>query len=166
MHRLLGALALLALLLVAGCGDETSSDAADTPTPSSTPSLPSPSGSPGKGGSPSDYQTVAILSQTAADGTVDLNAVRLDVPGERREFVAQFAGTGMDQKIADAIASAAVPSGYALMGAVVSIGCDVPPGVEVTISPDGYVITPQKVASPMQECFAPVTTVAIVAVPA
>jgi len=96
---------------------------------------------------------------------VDPNAVRLDVPGERREFVAQFAGTGMDRKIAQAVASAAVPSGFALMGAVVSIGCDVPPGVSVTMSPDGYVITAQQVVSPMQECFAPVTTVAIVAVP-
>jgi hypothetical protein len=32
--------------------------------------------------------------------------------------------------------------------------------------PDGWVVTPHKVPSPLQECFAPVTSVAIVAVPA
>ena len=52
------------------------------------------------------------------------------------------------------------------MGAVVSIGCDVPPGVDGDQSADGWVFTPQEVARPLQECFAPVTSVALVAVPA
>ena len=43
------------------------------------------------------------------------------------------------------------------MGAVVAIGCDVPPDVSVEQGPDGWVVTPQKVPSPLQECFAPVT---------
>ena len=52
------------------------------------------------------------------------------------------------------MAGATVPEGYTVMGAVVSIGCDVPPGVTVSQGPDGWVFTPQKVASPLQECFA------------
>ena len=51
------------------------------------------------------------------------------------------------------------------MGAVVAIGCDVPPGrLGREQGPDGWVVTPHKVPSPLQECFAPVTSVAIVAV--
>ena len=41
------------------------------------------------------------------------------------------------------------------MGAVVAIGCDVPPDVSVEPGPDGWVVTPHKVPSPLQECFAP-----------
>ncbi len=48
------------------------------------------------------------------------------------------------------------------MAQVVSVGCDVPPGATVQ---DG-VIVPEKVASPLKECFAPVTTVALASVPA
>jgi hypothetical protein len=36
----------------------------------------------------------------------------------------------------------------------------------VTQSPDGWVVHPDPVASPLKECFAAVTTVALVAVPA
>ncbi len=81
-------------------------------------------------------------------------------------FTQQFERGGLDEKIAQAVAGATVPEGYTVMGAVVSIGCDVPPGVTVTQSSDGWVFTPQKVDKPLQECFAPVTSVALVAVPA
>ena len=168
MNRLLGP-SLLAVVLLAGCGDASSSGAV-TDTTGASPSTGTPtssaSPSPTKGGTSLDFQTVALVSQTAAGGTVDGNAVLLDDQAAREDFVAQFERRGMDRKIQQAIASATVPSGYSLLGAVVAIGCDVPPGVIVTQSPDGYVITAQKVPSPLQECFAPVTTVAIVAGPA
>jgi len=163
MKRLLGPCLLTAVVL-AGCGDASSSDATDAAPSTGTPTA-SVSASPTKGGD-LEFQTVALLSQTAAGGKVDGNAVRLDDQAAREDFVSQFERRGMDRKIQQAIASATVPSGYSLLGAVVAIGCDVPPGVTVTVGPDGYVITAQKVASPRQECFAPVTTVAIVAGPA
>jgi hypothetical protein len=169
MKRLLGPFLLAALLTlaVAGCGDASSDTASDPASPSATPtdspsaSLPTLDPSSGV-----QAQTVAILSQTAAGGRVDLNAVPLADEGDRQEFAAQFNRRGMEQKIARAVASATVPEGFTLMGAVVSIGCDVPPGVTVTQSPDGWVVQPEPVASPLEECFAAVTTVAIVAVPA
>ena len=160
MKRFLGPLLLAALVLLAGCGDSTSDSASDpTSQPSSTaaPDEPTESAAP---------QTIAIVSQTAAGGEVDLNAVPVDDDAALQEFTAQFNKAGLEEKIATAVAGATVPEGYTVMGAVVSIGCDVPPDVSVEQGPDGWVVTPHKVPSPLQECFAPVTSVAIVAVPA
>jgi len=112
-----------------------------------------------------ESQTIAIVSQTAVGGKVDLDATPIADAGTRANFTAQFKRPSMDEKIAEAIAGATVPEGYTVMGAVVSIGCDVPPSVTVTQAPDGWIITPDAVASPLQECFAPVTSVAVVAIP-
>ncbi len=160
MKRLLGPALLAVLLLLAGCGDSTSDSASD---PASQPSSTTASDEPTEAAVP---QTIAIVSQTAAGGEVDLNAVPVDDDAALQEFTAQFNKAGLEEKIATAVAGATVPEGYTVMGAVVSIGCDVPPDVSVEEGPDGWVVTPLKVPSPLQECFAPVTSVAIVAVPA
>jgi hypothetical protein len=168
MKTLLGPALPVVLLaaLLAGCGDATSDSASDpapdrtrpTATTSTMPTL-----DPSSGLEP---QTIAIVSQTAVGGQVDLNAVPLADDAAQQEFVAQFNRPGMARKIARTVASATVPEGYTVMGAVVMVGCDVPPDVMVTQSPDGWVITPEPVASPLKECFAAVTSVAVVAVPA
>jgi ABC-type glycerol-3-phosphate transport system substrate-binding protein len=161
MKRLLGP-ALLAVVLSAGCGDSTS-DGASQPAPQPSSTSTTASDEPTASAAP---QTIAIVSQTAAGGQVDLNAVPVDDDAALQEFTAQFSRAGLEEKIATAVAGATVPEGYAVMGAVVAIGCDVPPDVSVEQGPDGWVVTPHKVPSPLQECFAPVTSVAIVAVPA
>jgi hypothetical protein len=175
MRRLLGPL-LAAALLLAGCGDSTS-DAADdgcddtascVPTSSTGPTT-GPTSGPTGSPAPSDGlepSTIGIVSQTAIGGRVDLDAVPLDDRQALQEFASQFNRGGMEEKISQAIGAATVPEGYTVMGAVVAIGCDVPPDVTVTQGPDGWVFAPQEVASPLQECFAPVTSVALVAVPA
>jgi hypothetical protein len=156
MRRLLlGTVATALVLVLAGCGDSDSDTASDPTGQSSTSTTPS-----------ADPQTIAIVSETAAGGQVDLNAVPVDDEEARAEFAAQFERGGLEAKIADAIAGATVPEGYTVVAAVVAIGCDVPPGVTVTQQGDGWVLTPQEVPSPLQECFAPVTSVAVVAVPA
>ena len=165
MNRLLGPV-LLTLVLLTGCGDSSSDTASNPSDPASTSAgessataEPSPTGD-------LEPQTIAIVSQTAAGGSVDLNAVPVDDEASLQEFTRQFERGGLDEKIAQAVAGATVPEGYTVMGAVVSIGCDVPPGVTVKQGPNGWVFKPQKVDKPLQECFAPVTSVALVAVPA
>ena len=77
MKRLLGP-ALLAFVLLAGCGDSTSDSASDPvsqPSSSSTSSSTTASDKPTEALAP---QTIAIVSQTAAGGQVDLNAVPVD----------------------------------------------------------------------------------------
>jgi hypothetical protein len=158
--------AVLLAALLAGCGDATS-DAASDPAGDRTEPTASASSMPTVDPSSElEAQTIAIVSQTAVGGHVDLDAVPLADDAAQQEFVAQFNRPGMGRKISQAVASATVPEGYTVMGAVVSLGCDVPPGVLVTQSPDGWVVTPEPVVSPLKECFAPVTSVAVVAVPA
>jgi ABC-type glycerol-3-phosphate transport system substrate-binding protein len=165
MKRLLGP-ALLAVVVLAGCGDSASSSARE---PASEPSSTSISTSASASDEPTEAaapQTIAIVSQTAAGGEVDLNAVSVDDDAALQDFAAQFNRAGLEEKIATAVAGATVPEGYTVMGAVIAIGCDVPPDVSVEPGPDGWVVTPHEVPSPLQECFAPVTSVAVVAVPA
>jgi hypothetical protein len=72
----------------------------------------------------------------------------------------------MGTKVQNAVDQTDVPDDELLYGAVVAIGCDAPEDVSVTSTDQGLVITAARVPSPQQECFAPMTTVALVLVPA
>jgi hypothetical protein len=169
MRRLLGSV-LPALLVVAvfafGCGDEDSGSASDdsTPTTSGSPT----SGPPTKvaTGDEVDFDLVDTITVTAAGGTLSEVAVPLSDEASVREFTSQFESDDMVQQVEQAAASADVPDGQALYAAVVSIGCDSPTDVSVTDSGAGLVISAGKVPSPQVECFAPMTTVALVVAPA
>ena len=177
MKRILGnlplLLALLVLLPAAGCGDDTSGDSrAEDPSSSSSP--PSPSGSssesPSPGGDatpvPVDFTEVALISETNAGGEVSRQPTLLDSPAAVTGFAGTLEGRTMAGKIKAAVVEADVPEGQAVVGSVVAIGCDVPPGVRVDWNGTGLKVTAQKVKAPAQECLAPVTTVALLTVPA
>jgi hypothetical protein len=68
--------------------------------------------------------------------------------------------------VADAVRRTGLPEDQLLYGAVVSIGCDAPVDVRVLAGESGLRITADKPASPTKECFAPMTTVALVLVSA
>ena len=162
MRRALGqslALALAASCAVAvtGCGSDagTATDPASPSTASSSPTAGGP-----------DFDEVALVSQTAAGGRVSPRPVPLDGAAAVSAFTDQFRSPGLGRQVAKAVRRADVPPGRALLGAVVAVGCDVPPGVRVEDSGAGPEITALPVGSPKQECFAPVTTVAVVSVPA
>ncbi|MCW2764825.1 MAG: hypothetical protein JWO11_784 [Nocardioides sp.] len=156
MRRLLGTLLVL-LVLVAGVGacSDASPDAVDNPSTTAAPSDP-----------PAEPTEVAILSQTAAGGTVSTRAVPLPDAAAVARFTRQFEKPLLGNQVAAKVRATEVPGGQVLVGAVIAIGCDVPPGVTVSDLGDGLAIVPDKVASPMQECFAPVTSVALVLVDA
>ena len=177
MRRRLGSAAVLLLLLAAGsaCGSSGSDDDArgsDSPTPgASGPSSPGPSSpdpsSPGSSDTPSAGagELVEIVSGTAAGGETG-PAVRLDLSGGVASLTRAFAGDPLAARVRSVVSATDVPPGQALYGAVVAIGCDVPPGASVEVSDGEVVITPDKVPSPLPECLAAVTSVAIVLVPA
>ena len=152
-RALAGAVTVLAL---AGCGASSSSTGPTAPDSSSRSS---------SDGGAVDATTIAVLSQTAAGGMVSPMAVRLDTTGQIRAFTAPLMQRGLGPRIMKALGKADVPSGSHVYGAIVSIGCDVPPGVDVVRTGDGVRIVAQPVESPKQECLAPVTTVGLVAVP-
>jgi hypothetical protein len=162
LGSLLAPVLLVTGLALAGCGDD-SGDVADDPAP--TPSD-APSESPGNtsSGGSADFTQIALVSETAGGGSTSEEAVVLDSPAAVDDFVATFDNARMGDSIEHAIAEADVPDGQTLVGAVVAIGCDVPEEVFVRDTADGVQIVAGKVPSPHQECFAAVTTVALVAV--
>lgn len=172
MRRTLGALLLTAALAtaaLAGCaddgGDTRAEDAASGTSSASPSDLPSaaPSGAPSTPGAV-DFTEVALLSETAAGGEVEHRATVLDDASAVNGFAAQFETGAMSDGLTTAVREADVAEGQELAAAVVSIGCDVPPGVTVQKLEGGVAILPLKVKSPLKECLAPVTTVALVAV--
>ena len=154
MRTLLGT-ALLALVLLAGCGDSEPGL-----LPDSRPGSPVPCDD---GGGDCASGTV-LVSGTAGGGEVSTEATELPDAAAVRAYVKQF-----DESFAAEVRKAAdevgVLAGETVVAAVVSIGCDVPPGVDVTRADGGIVIKAQHVSNPTLECFAPVTTVALVGVP-
>lgn len=156
MKTTLGILAAVAVLGLAACGDQTA-----TEPPMPPPTLAgSPSGGPGTTTGPAG--AVLVLSGTAARGEPG-PAVPLDSAGAIESFAGQFRGD-LGQQIVDAVAGLDPGPGETPYAAVVSIGCDIPPSVGLDLS-DGVRFLPAKVASPMQECFAAVTSVALALAP-
>jgi hypothetical protein len=191
MRRRLGALLLTGLLCgLAGCGgDDDETPTASDPAPASdrpaasttgTPSDPptttgpptttdpgDPSGPPTKsppltpGGVP--FELVELVSRTAGRGVVSDRAVPITSASELDAFVADLSAQ-LAGDVSEAYAANPVQAGQTLYAAVVGLGCDVPPGVEVSRAGAGYEISGRKVAEPLPNCFAPVTSVALVAI--
>jgi hypothetical protein len=154
MNRTLGSLLVTAALVVtAGCGSTTSSPAAGDPSASD------PNGT-------IDYTKIALISVTGGGGQVSPVASPLVTQAQISSFVRQFRVTTMAQRVRQAVANAEVPNGSNVYGAVIAVGCDRPPGFDVTRGNGQPQIVAREVASPLPECLAAVTTVAIVAVPA
>src|SRR4051794_39781760 len=148
MKRTLGTLlAAGALMATAGCGSTSSSTAAgpDSPTP----------------GPITGAHVLPLISLTGGGGTVSRKATLLDSKTHIRAFTVQFRGPTLAARVGAAVRQAAA-SGHLVFGAVVAVGCDRPPGAVVSLDANGDVqITAKEVASPLQECLAAVTTVAI-----
>jgi hypothetical protein len=100
-----------------------------------------------------------LVHATAGRGVAAGQATELPDDAAVEEYVAQF-----DDVLAGRVRLAAqrveVGGDHVLAAQVVAIGCDVPPAATYR---DGAFV-PRKVASPLRECFAPVSTVALAAV--
>ena len=149
----LAPLAVLAgLLTTAGCGSSTSSTAAEDPGSSSSGPV-----------SPPDAD-VHLISLTAAGGQPSGTAVPLNTPEQVAAFARQFRMPAMEHRIR--AFTAHLGDDDDIQGAVVAVGCDRPPGATVQVDGSGTVtIVPHDVESPLPECLAAVTTVAIAVLP-
>lgn len=158
-----GLVGVALVLPVAGCGDGgTATDPAASPSsstasPSDRPTLEPP-------GETQPSKVLAILSGTAAGGRPDGVVVPLETRTDVLAFVEQFGDHPLARDVRRAATGVDVPPGMVLVGSVVWLGCDIPTAVRVETQPLRLVAEP--VPSPLQECLAPVTSVALALVDA
>lgn len=161
-HLTAAALACLALGLTAGCG--SSSSTADDPGqgPASDPAG-LPSRSPG---TVEGAKVLPLISMTGAGGQPQQTATQLNSKPDLKAFGSQFRVPAMWHRIESEVGDHLGDRGKELVGQIVMVGCDRPPGADVTVNEEGdVVLVPREVASPLEECLAPVTTVAIAVLP-
>jgi hypothetical protein len=147
MRRRLGTLVLVGAVLLGGCGDEEPSGEADD----------EPRGRIG-------FTLVEMISETAVGGMVSPGGVALSDESAVLQFSGQFEDDRMQVRLSQEFADLVVPEDQAAYAAVVDIGCTPPPDVVVTSTDTGILIEGTKSTEKPVECFAPVTTVAIVLV--
>lgn len=151
--RVVGPL-LLAVALTTGCGEDGGSGDQSPGPPAGT-------------GPTTGPEVVEILSATAAGGTEDRDAIRLDGPGDGIDrLTSDLTRPQLERDVRRVVRKAEVPEGQALVGAIVSIGCDVPSGIEVTGGDEGPLrLKPVWTGvRRLPECFAPVTSIGLVLV--
>jgi hypothetical protein len=164
MRRTLGTLfTALALAVTAGCGD-SSSTATDPAAGSTSGNAGSPSRTPGS--TVDGAQVLPLISMTGAGGQPQQTASELNTQADVDAFARQFRAPSVVARLRRAAEDAQKP-GYDVVGQIVMVGCDHPPGADVVANGEGgVVIVPREVASPLEECLAAVTTVAIARIPA
>lgn len=166
---------LVAIVLVAGCGTETGSDAPGSATSTATatdqPTTAPPSsptrgpGSPGRGTPLEDWDQVAVFTVTNADGKVSATPVRIDGLADVQAFSEQFTNPAVEHKLTRFVTLADPMPGRSLVAAVVAIGCSSPRDVTVSLLDDELVVEAVPPANSPPECLVAMTTVALVAVP-
>ncbi len=149
MRCLLAPLALTALL-AAGCGSDDGSPDAGSPS----------NGEPTTRG-PVETGKVVILHGTGAGATKESEAA-IALPGGTDRLV-----DGITNPLAHQVRAKVTEwhgaEGSRLYG-YVFVGCDVPSDVTVERQGDTYAVTPEYAGATHEECFAPVTSVALIPV--
>ena len=161
MRRILGTLlAVLALATTAGCGDSSSTATDPGQGPSST-GMPSHTPGPVE-----DAQVLPLISMTGAGGRVQTAASPLGSEADLKAIGRVLRVPRMWHRIAAEVRDHLGTPGEEVFGQVVAVGCDRPPGADVIVDAEGrVVIVPEEVASPLEECLVPVTTVAVAVLP-
>ena len=174
--RVVRRVALVAVLLLAGCGSQTGAEAPDpgaspsanaTDTPTTAPPIGSTRGpgSSGRGTPLEDWDPVAVFTVTNADGTVSPEAVGIQGLADVEAFAAQFTNPAVERRLTRLVTQGDLMPGRSLVAAVVAIGCSAPREVTVSTLDGRLVIEAVPPAHSPPECLVAMTTVALVAVP-
>ena len=153
MKRYLGPLALLtALAVLTGCGDDPD-DRADDPAPQEQTDEAAP-------------RVVDILSASAARGDLAEAATIIEDERALTRYLRQFSSPPFIEDLTAAVKANEPGEGRVIGLAVIEISCDEPPSATVTEEEGAFVVTPGKVVAPLPECLVPVTSVAVLDLPA
>lgn len=149
---------LLALLLASGCG---ASDPLEGASPDPTPG-------PSTATLAASAEEAALVSVSNAGGRVDSRATPLPDEGAVRDFTRGLEGLRAPQQVRRAWSRADPGAGEVVVAAVVDVSCEPPDSVEVRSGAAGprVVAVPPPAAAAEIQCLVPVTTVAVLVVPA
>lgn len=160
-------LILGALLGQAGCARAT--DEPGTPSPAQAPSPSATRGDPSTGptGSPGEVAHRVVDEVTGADagGTTGSGLVALPDDGAVETWLSQFSGEGIRADLREVVDAgrARLADDEALLGAVLSIGCESPRRWFLERD-DGELRVRVLMPKRTVQCLVPVTTVAVLAV--
>ena len=148
--RPLGALlhlhaAVLLAASLAACGGEAADERADDSE---------------RAGAPVVLRERLVTATDAGEGPGEV-AVPVGDDAALAGFTADFT-EGFASDVVEAAAALEVEGDEELAAQVVAIGCDEPTSVAARRTPAGVVLEPGPLPSPGRQCFAPMTTVAVV----
>jgi hypothetical protein len=143
---------LVVALAAGGCGAEHASQG--------DPAGPKPTAQPEEAGDASAHE-VAILTATAAGGEVDTTPFPLRTDADLVSFTSQFTNERFARQIRKRARATTVEEHQTLMVAVIAIGCDVPTESAALGPPGAMTISAVADGTSPQECFAPMTSVAL-----
>jgi hypothetical protein len=162
-HLTAAALACVVLGLTAGCDSSSSSTANDPGRGPASDPAGLPSRSPG---TVEGAKVLPLISMTGAGGQPQPTATQLDSKADLKAFARQFRVPAMWHRIDTEVGDRLGRPGQQVVGQIVAVGCDRPPGADVVVNEEGdVVLVPREVASPLEECLAAVTTVAVAVLP-
>ena len=163
MRHTLGILvAALAVMVTTGCGDSSSTATDPGDGPASDPAG-VPSRSPGL---VEGAHVLPLISMTGAGGRAQPTATLLNSRPDIQSFAQQFRVPAMSRRLESALRGVEHGPNEDVVGQIVAVGCDRPPGVDVMADAAGDIrLVPHEVASPLEECLAAVTTVAVAVLP-
>ncbi|MDZ5621990.1 hypothetical protein SFC88_14175 [Nocardioides sp. HM23] len=158
MKRYLGTLVLIgALAGLTGCGDDPDDRAdvrADDPVSTSDTEQ------------PADLEVVDIVSGVAAGGEVAETATIIESEAVLGRYLDQFRSPTLVDELMAVVETADPVEGRVIGLAVIEVSCNEPPSAHVTQVGGRFFVTAGKVVNPHPECYAPVTSVAVLDLPA
>jgi hypothetical protein len=154
---------MLTVFVLVACGEQQGDVSSSTDQEEASPSTTSSSSdSPSSGVNPGDYEVVDIIAATAAGGRLAPRLVPVDSNKALKVFLQPFRSNILTTEVKEAVKKHQSEAGYTLHATVVAIGCEVPKKVKVSASGAARAVYPPKPPGPIVQCFAPMTTVALI----
>lgn len=141
-----------ALLLTSACGEDPAAEPEGSPDEQASETLDSP-------------RLAQIIAIAGVGGDVSPRPVYLDDQAALEKFTQGFSEPDtVARQLAEPMQQAD-DEGVRLAAALVSVDCEVPPGVEITESNRGLMVVAEPIPDTGKECLVPLSSVALVAVP-
>ncbi len=150
---------MLGSAVLVGCGESTGTGSDRPPSPGLSPlsSAPAPV--------PDAPVVIDLVSAASSGGQVESWPTTITTRAQQTRYLDRFEPR-MTDELAPAIEATAVVAGRLLTATVVAVGCEVPEDVVVDRPEGRWRVVAVAAKTPPVQCLVPVTTVALVELPA